>query len=173
VQLIGKPDKIAQSYQKLFSDEGKAQSKEGKKKSENETTRWGSGKMLSEKPRVKVTDSTVSMEVTYKAKQDLKSAILGFSVYGPGGQNILEENTRNLRRKVGPINNGDKIKTTWEIPNIFASGNYDISVACCDESATEFYDWLNHAGNFSVRKEYQTSGAVNPGVQLTKIERVE
>ena len=55
---------------------------------------------------------------------------------------------------------------TWEIPNIFSAGDYSVSVACCNASATEFYDWLNNAATFSIHKKDSTSGLIDPAVKL-------
>ncbi len=63
---------------------------------------------------------------------------------------------------------GGVVDIVWEVPNIFAAGDYSISVACCDQSATRFYDWLNEAATFSIKREDATAGAVDPMVKVSK-----
>ena len=48
----------------------------------------------------------------------------------------------------------------------FADGNYEISVAACDQSATQFYDWLNKAARFTVNRQIATAGIIAPPVTL-------
>lgn len=163
IKTTGTAEKVAQAYQKMFSDED---SSKKTKSTKGESSRWGNGKMLALAPKVMVSDTDITIETSYEVKVDLDSVIVGFSLYGRGGQNILEENTKNMKKKVGPLHRGQVVNYIWQFPNILATGEYELSVACCDESATEFYDWLNKASTFSVQKEHATSGVVSPPVEL-------
>jgi len=166
----GYPEKVAQEYQKLFTDE-----MERLKNQERETRtavadRWGEGGVYTKSATVKVSPSKILLTTTYIAEKDIDPPIYGFTVHGPDGTNILESNTLRLHQKTQKLVSGQQVELTWEIPNIFANGLYDVSVACCDQSATRFYDWLNEAASFKISKESATAGAVDPLVEIVSIK---
>lgn len=167
VVTAGSPEEVAQAYQKLFvADDGKDSLTPG----EDSANRWGSGKALVEKARAKVSADLVSLSVTYRAKVNLPSSIFGFTVYGPSGVNILEGNTLKSKINVPSLTKGQALEMEWVMPNIFADGKYVVSVACCDKSTTDFYDWLNEAAAFTISKESITGGAVDPEIITKKVK---
>jgi ABC-2 type transport system ATP-binding protein len=167
----GDPEKIAQEYQKLFIKDIESE------KSENTAIlggeRWGDGGIVARKVKTIVTPGVVKVNVQYEVTQTLESPVLGFTVYGPDGTNILEGNTFRLGHKTGKLIEGQKLNITWEVPNIFASGVYTISVACSNSSMTQFYEWLSNASSFTIRNEFMTAGVVDPDIQMTKYDLKE
>lgn len=171
----GKPEDVAQAYQKLFIAEMEAEEEKSaaeSKKDSRKDRRWGSGLLRALRPTVKVTAKEVVITSRYQAAADVPAPILGFTIYGPTGNNILEGNTLRSKQKTKPMTKGEQVEIVWRIPNIFATGNYSVSVACCDQSATQFYDWLNEAASFKVSKEGYTAGAVDPDLHLDKYEMI-
>ena len=166
---IGDPDHVAQSYQKLFIRE--IQREEEAVEAEDPDQHWGSGAMRCVKPHIKVTKDTVAIECEYKALQNVAAPVLGFTIYGPSGTNIMEGNTKRMRYETEALRGGESIYLTWSIPNIFATGNYSVSLACCDQSATDFYDWYTHAAFFDIMKDGFTAGAVDPGITVTALAK--
>ena len=71
-----------------------------------------------------------------------------------------------MKYKTKDMKKGERAHITWKIPNILATGTYDISIACCDQSVTEFYDWYNQAATFIISKEGNTAGVVDPGLSI-------
>jgi hypothetical protein len=61
---------------------------------------------------------------------------------------------------------GQETEINWTIPNMLASGSYSLSVACCDQSATDFYDWFNDAESFDIVKEGFTAGVADPPLTI-------
>jgi ABC-2 type transport system ATP-binding protein len=166
----GTPDKVSQAYQKMFTLEIE---KDKTTYDDAETKRWGTKKMMSTDTSAKVNADNILITSTFKASQSLPAPILGFSIFGPTGNNILEGNTERCRFKTKPMNAGDVMTIVWEIPNILKSGKYSITVAACDQPKVEFYDWLNEACSFSVKKEYDTGGIVDPVVSIDKYDLKE
>lgn len=162
----GKPETVAQAYQKLFIKEAEQHSANMHQKD----NRWGEGGVKAQRPSVTVEDDFVTINTAYKAVKDMPAPIYGFTIYGPTGNNILEANTMRMKQKTKDLKAGDITEISWRLPNVFSSGNYDVSVACCDQSATVFYDWLNEAASFKVYKEGVTAGLVDPQVTITKHE---
>ena len=164
----GDPDVVAQAYQKLFSDELIEQNK--KPQDNVDVDRWGEGGILADAPTVDVSPKTVTVTTTYKVTTDLPSPVYGFTVYGPTGENIMEANTLRMRQKTQAVKKGEQVTIKWSIPNIFADARYTVSVACCDQSTTHFYDWLNNAVSFAVFKDGTTAGVVDPEVTILAME---
>lgn len=160
----GTPEDIARSYQKLFSDEIQ---KNIKGPDDNYENRWGTGKLLADKPVLKISASMITISCAFVAQTELPSPILGFTVYGPSGNNMFEGNTKRQKIKVNKLSKDDVVEIKWEIPQILTSGTYSLTVACCDESATEFYDWYDDAGSFIIDNEGNTAGIVDPPLRAS------
>ncbi len=162
----GSPEDIAQDYQRLFTKQVTTTPA-----SEDED-RWGNGKVRGRVLSTKITERSVVLSTHYKVLADISSLVVGFTIHGPNGTNIVEDNSIRHKEKFGAFKKGEEVTFNWEIPNIFASGRYRLIVACCDQSTTEFYDWFNNAAVFEVVKEMATSGLVQPSVKMIKREGV-
>ena len=160
---LGNPESVAQTYLRLLTSEVKNQSDKFESNKEN---RWGNRKMVSTHSAVKIGKTTLEVESEFIAKQDLPGPILGFAIYGPAGNNILESNTERLKYKTKDMKSGEHVRIKWSIPNILKSGHYNLTVAACDQSKLEFYDWYNSAASFNVSKQYQSGGIVDPEVSV-------
>lgn len=160
----GSPEKVAQAYQRLFSTE--ADNSTATAEDNVSTKRWGNKKVVAKEVKSIVSKESVSIQITYEAKVDVGPPIFGFQITGPSGENILEGNTLREKIKTLPMKKGDKIEIAWLAPNILGSGNYEVSVACCDESTTEFYDWYNGASIFKVNKNHETASIVDPEITV-------
>ena len=169
----GKPEKIAQSYQKLFTDE--AEAADQKKQEEGEkagaaTDRWGEGSIKALKPSIEVGHDVLRLTTEYEVFADKPAPIYGFTIFGPTGLNIMENNTKRAKRMTDEVHAGEKVTIEWEIPNILTTGTYTVSLACCDQSTTIFYDWLNGAQTFKVNKTEMSAGTVDPSMKLINYE---
>lgn len=165
----GKPDAIAQSYQKLFAAEAAAAKKvddEHKQLKKEDEDRWGSGQLIVERSNVNVKDDHVTITTTYKSYDEIDAPILGFTVYDSAGTNIVEGNTQRSRKKTNPMLPKEKVTIEWQIPNVFKDGNYTVSLACCDQSTVNFYDWLNNANSFTIDRSNPTAGIIAPKLKI-------
>jgi ABC-2 type transport system ATP-binding protein len=162
----GSPEKIAQAYQKLFIGEITEQEKADRIGFDATADRWGDGQILSQEPHVTVSDDIIEIKTSYIAQNNVMPPIYGFTLYDPKGNDVVENNTLKSQQKTDEVVKGDKVEVVWKLPNIFVSGRYSISVACCNQNATQFYDWVNNAAHFTIRKETSTAGLVEPTVDL-------
>ncbi len=161
----GNAEIIAQEYQKLFSINN---SGEQDSAAPTDDDKWGEGGVTIQRAKIKVSDKSVKITTYYAIDKDLPAPIYGITLYNSAGVNVLEANTRKEKYKTSVIKKGQLVSFVWEFPNILASGSYRISTACCDQSATRFYEWLNNAGHFTVTRTTQTAGIVNPIVKVTE-----
>jgi ABC-2 type transport system ATP-binding protein len=163
---LGSPTKVAQSYQKLFVDEAEANPADTTKKKSKTDDRWGEGGITADKPVVTIDEELIEIATSFQVTKDLPAPIYGFTLYGPSGLNICEYNTLRAKLDTDSVTAGDVVQINWEIPNILASGRYTLSVACCDQSATRFYDWLNEGATFMIKRNEVTAGAVDPKMRI-------
>lgn len=165
VSKNGKPEYIAQAYQKMFSTEiDNTEEKENK-----EIDRWGNGKIKANKPTITISRDYVIIKSSFNSNENIDNPIFGFTIYSPSGINILEGNTKRMKYKTEKVAKGELLKFEWKIPNIFAQGNYSVSVACCDDSATNFFDWYNYSAKFIIHRDGNTAGLVDPELSLRKV----
>lgn len=159
----GKPEDVAQEYQKLFitPDDSSAE----------ESEIWGEGGMVVRTTATKVTSDSIRVSTTYFATKDLESPVYGFVLYNNAGTNVLEANTIKEKIKTKNVSKGDQISIEWEFPNILSDGKYTLSVACCDQSTTHFYQWVNNAASFKIAKYERTAGVVDPEIKVVIKEK--
>lgn len=155
----GNAEEVAQEYQKLFIDSPTSSS-------EAESDTWGEGGMTVNKPSVTVTNSSIRVTTSYKATKDLPEPVYGFVLYNKAGTNVLEANTLKDKIATQSVVRGEKITLEWDLPNILPDGSYTLSVACCDQSTTHFYQWVNNAAVFRVKKYKKTAGVVDPEINV-------
>lgn len=159
----GDPESVAQEYHKLFST-NQTQEKDEPKKAEDS---WGEGGIKVLNTSVRVSDRLITIRAKYGVNSNLGPPIYGFTLYNSAGTDILEANTRKERVKTSSIKKNDIIQIEWEIPNILSDGQYTVSVAACDQSASHFYVWQNKAAKFRVTKDIMTAGVVNPEIRTS------
>lgn len=160
IVAIGKPSSVASEYQKLFINE--------KNQTEGVVgdNRWGEGGLTAKSVKVSTAKETVSIKTTYVATEDIENPIFGFTIYGPTGINVLESNTQRLGKNINSVPKGQKIDLDWVIPNIFSNGVYSVSVACCNQSMTKFFEWFDDAATFRINTKQASAGAVSPDVTV-------
>lgn len=159
----GNPDEVAQEYQKLFIENDDALSAE--------SNTWGEGGMTVGTPEVSVTKQSITVMTTYTATKSLPSPVYGFVLYNKAGTDVLEANTIKEKINTKSVQIGDTVSLEWEFPNILPDGSYSLSVACCDQSTTHFYQWVNNAAVFKVKKYTTTAGIVDPTINVTLKEK--
>lgn len=157
---MGSAEIVAQEYQKLFI-------KNDEEASSGESDTWGEGGVRVIKPKVNVTDKSILVITSYMATKDLQAPVYGFVLYNKAGTNVMEANTLKEKIKTKALTKGEDVLVKWEFPNILPDGSYSLSVACCDQSTTHFYQWVNNAITFKVKKYNKTAGIVDPIIEVS------
>jgi len=156
----GHVEEVAQEYQKLF-----LHNDESSQNADDDS--WGDGGVEIKNVKVKPNNDTIRISATFKATKDIEPPVYGFTLFNKSGTDVLEGNTIKERTKTAPVSKNDSVTIEWEFPNILADGTYTLSVACCDESVTNYYQWLNNAAEFKITKDERTSGIVDPKIEVT------
>ncbi|HUB93398.1 MAG TPA: ABC transporter ATP-binding protein [Verrucomicrobiae bacterium] len=165
VMSRGSAEQIAQDYQKFFS------SREAGVASQDDGDRWGDGRMTAKKTQVTTTEKAITLRTTFAAHETIESPLYGFSIFDGAHINVLESNTKRLKLKTQTVKGGENIVVEWTFDNILRTGTYSVSVACCDQSALQYYDWQNNAAHLEIVRPTQTAGIVDPIVTVTEKKR--
>ncbi len=162
VAASGGVSQITQAYQRMFSADETVQDGVFKEK-EN---RWGTGKLVATRTVLKKNDKTILIGCEYTAKDIVDTPVLGFTLYNSVGVNIFENNTKRQSKSIKTLHPGESIELTWEVPNVLSDGVYTVSVACCNQEATEFYDWHNNAAEITIAGRGNTAGIIDPQIRI-------
>lgn len=149
IVLSGSADKVAKQYTQLFLRSSATEDTSGR--------RWGTGDVTVTDVTTKLKDEQVIIDVTHRFKKNVENPIFGLSIISPVGVRIFESNTKWKHIKTGIYQRGERVRITWDVPNIFTNGTNYVSVAVANEDATEFYEWWDEASTFAVDKDAVTT----------------
>lgn len=158
----GTPEKVASEYQKLFIKELEEQ--HGKDHVDGE--HWGSGEVTVKHTDVSIDKDWVKITSEYHVHQTVIDPIFGISIYSPADIGLIDANTFQVKKKPGELKAGEKVKITWDVPNIFTKGKYRISAGCTSASFHKTFDQVMNAASFRVTDETPTGGVIFPKVEL-------
>jgi ABC-type proline/glycine betaine transport system ATPase subunit len=142
----GSAQEISQEYYKLFMHDNK-------NTIDSDSDRWGDGGVELGKTQVNITDEVISISTEFVADVDLPPPVYGFTLYNSLGTVVLEANTIKERIKTLQAKKGSSTILIWRFPNILSEGKYSLSLACCDQSTTHYYVWVNSAKIFKVKNK--------------------
>lgn len=158
---IGSPQKISKLYEQLLMPE-----KSGAEMDAS-TKRWGDRSLeitsvsLDEKNQ-----DEISMKVVVKAHKKCDDPVFGFLVRNGSGVSILGTNTMLNRTKMRTLKVGHSTTIEVSFPNIFADGEYGITLAMQYENGLTNADWWEDAKNFTVAKSDHSPYLVDPGMRI-------
>jgi ABC-2 type transport system ATP-binding protein len=157
---IGRPDKVAQEYSKLFSAED---SQVGAK-----TNRWGIGGLAVSDVKIHITKTEITIQQTIAATSLIESPVIGFRIRSLSGDGILGTSSRIEKKKVDTIELSTPKTFTWTFSNILASGTYYLDVSVHNADGATVYDWWDEALKFDIKKpDRQFPYSVDPGYNLS------
>lgn len=168
IVAIGKSDKIAKEYLRLFNPTEYARTKNVRKKGD----KWGSG--FAEIKTIGLTKKTITddddfVEFVVKviAHKDFAHSIIpGFSIKSRAGQLICGTNSIIEQQKFPPIKKGQQVTVTWRVANIFNDDTYTIEPAVADGKDQSICEWWNNAATFEVVNSKKTPYLVAPRINM-------
>jgi len=174
LKLMGDATEVADAYTEMFIEMG---SKDHIPES-NTSKRWGDGRasyvdVALSKSRLTDKDDFVAISVTIESKLGISSPVLGFSVSGPTGIDILGTNTKIRKLDLPDIGAGDRLSLTWYVPNVFNEGSHQVNLAIVYNDGTATADWWDEAKSFKVLRKERTPYLVSPEVNVRIDERVK
>lgn len=157
----GNTDRVAQKYTKLFTD-----STEESQRAGLEESRWGKGGVKTTKVVVELDGSEIIITHHVHSENDVSDPNIGLRIRSVSGEQITGTNTKIEKFKTGNIHSGETRVITWQVPNIFADGDYYIDTAIHAADGITVYDWWDEATVISIKKERALPYLVDPGFRV-------
>ena len=161
----GTSEEVAKKYLELFLSEEVVDSVD-QVKDEN---RWGTEVGTIKKVFVTTNPEHINISVKIKAKNYLKSPMLGFRMSDIQGNYLTGTNTKQEEITIKDLQKNDEITLSWEMKNIFRDGRYVIDVAMHKNDAITVLDWWNSSAKITVKKPHITPYAIDPEF-VTKVK---
>jgi len=118
-------------------------------------------KTLSAKKIFTEKDDTISINIDYIANIDIDDPVYELTIYDGVGQRIFASNSIWSHQKTEGILKGQKVKTEWVLPNVFASGVFTISASAGMSGGSVILDRVENAGKFQVNKKSYSNAITN------------
>lgn len=148
---------------------------------DGQKARWGSGdaqvtqllvsKPTSQKSQMIFTgkDAIIHITATFTAHRDIESPVCGITITDSMGQRVFQSNTLWSQIKTRSLQPGEELKVSWDVPNVFNTGTFNISPAIADYSGSTIYDWYEGMREFKVRKVLSSSAIINTDHEIKVI----
>jgi len=157
---IGKPDRIAMLYNKLFMDRStdsrvasaRASSVSGEERWGDGWAEWSDVKVLLGRGNERGEPVDIEIHASGRAKRDIDFPIFGFSIKNTELTQLVGTNTVRENKKVPPLKNGQSFSLVWRVPNVFNTGQYYVDCTIAHDQATTVSDRWPEAALFSVNR---------------------
>ena len=164
----GDADTIALKYTKLFL---KQPERSTSSNASDNSDRWGSGEVYIESMSYRIDNDQIEVSVNIAFKKSVENPIFGFSIKNPFGAKIIENNTKWADIETGSFSKGSTAKAVWRFPNILTNGRNYVTIALCNQDASEYYDWYEDALIIEVDKPLVTTALTLPGDSIRVVKK--
>ena len=161
VKIIGKPNAVAEQYQKLFSGDGTQDDDSGVN-----SERWGTGAAETIDVKVIVQPSHISVIQEVRALSSVEKPVLGFRIRDASGSDVTGTNNRLENKPLPDMQEGDTLTVEWKLKNIFSDGQYMVDLAIQESNGITVIDWWDEAANFKVKKMRHIPYSIDPGFSI-------
>lgn len=169
ITTIGAPEEVISEYNyyNLEDVQREKQDKRGDKKAK----RWGTGSLTIDefwaesggKRKIGFSpDDRIEFVYKIKAKEDIKSPVIGFVMKNSQGLPLFVTNTKITNQKLPDFKKGQIKEIKCEMDNIFSNGAYLISPAIASNDTKVFYDWIEDGLKIKVAGRIVPDGLVQP-----------
>lgn len=111
-------------------------------------------------------DDIITVTATYQSNIALKDPNYGITVNDSAGQQVFASSTDWKEVKTGSVEDGSVTEVTWEIPNVFNTGKFEINPAVSSANGATIFDWRDGFGSFKVRKAMSSTAFINANHSL-------
>ena len=168
VVCIGDGEEVAMEYTKLFN--AASQPAPAEALDEVPDDRWGEGDVRYVAVRVPpalAENDVLTIELEAVAIGPVPDAVFGFSISDASGAKIMGTTSALKKEKCGPLQEGERVRIIWSVPNVFSEGAHEVELDITDRQGLAIYDSWNGAASFTVAKEEKTPYLVTPGTSLS------
>lgn len=170
IMARGSADQIAQEYYQLFAENKEEQEV---KIGQEARKRWGDKSVIIQSAKSAVEKDFVSITQIIEVKKDIVDSIAGIRIRNNAGQDVTGTNTKIEQQGLGSLKSGDKLKVTWQVPNIFSDGEYLVDPSVIYDDGVTVCDWWDEATSFVIKKDRRLPYDIDPGIKVTvkKLEK--
>jgi ABC-2 type transport system ATP-binding protein len=120
-------------------------------------------------------EGSLTLELEALAEHDVDEPVYGFMIKNSSGAPILGTNSVLKRQLPRGVGNGERVRISWSVPNVFSDGLHHVDLMITDRQGVSIYDQWEEAASFTVIKEEKTPYIVTPDTSLvvTKVGAVE
>lgn len=163
ILMLGGTQAVANRYRRInFEQLGVS-----KEDSQKEVMRWGNKAATIDsvtiknatKPNRHIIDKQLEIRAKITFNQTLDNPITGVQIRDAAGTILFGTNTKESGLPPTKRSKGDSASFLWEIPNVFKSGTYFVTIAVHDYSGEPF-DWWADAASFVVDKDEDTPALI-------------
>jgi ABC-2 type transport system ATP-binding protein len=159
----GTAQEVAAEYSKLFlKTDGIARATDGKQE------RWGDATAMFYSPKLtKTKDGEINLSLTIQTTEKVDDPIVGYYFMNEQGQQVCGTNTQILEYDLGAFEPGKKYKLNFAMKNVFADGDYSVTLALLRESGSVITDWWVNAAGMSITKAHHVPYLVDLPAEVT------
>lgn len=161
VVVEGTAHEVAMAYRRMFLEQQESLEDLAQRK-----RRWGNEKMkytnVELRPSRLAEDETFKIITTASVNEDIAEAVLGFSVRGEDGSQLLGTNNKLKRQRLRNLKKGEHVVIEWRVANVLNSGKYQVDCAIQSEDYGEVFDWWEGAANLLVERDSDNPFPINP-----------
>jgi ABC-2 type transport system ATP-binding protein len=161
VTILGKPEKVAQEYFRLFNNS--AQRNDG---SDKPSDRWGNGWAQYKDVKCQVTDDTIRITLKVHATRDIDDVVYGVRIRNSAGTEIFGTNSVIEGLRSLHLKEGEETTIVWETANILSNGVYYIDPALVVGDGATVCDWWDEAQKIEIFKEITTTYPISPPIKI-------
>ena len=163
---MGKTDKVASAYTKLFLD-----AKEGDNGEDVDSSRWGSNPTIFEEIIVARKQGKVRVSGLMNFTDGIEEPLYGFSLQDATGHTLIGTNSKLLQKKVAASQIGTKAKFAWEFNDVLSDGEYTLNVTIQDGTNSDPIDWWEGAAKLTVKRPVFSPYPISPNTEFS-LEKV-
>ncbi len=164
-RYIGKSERVAQEYSRLFFDETSEATDQSSNDKANKN--WGNGDAKFSKVTAKQIKDKIVISAKIKANKSIKEMLYGVHIFSTNGSELTATNNRMIfAPDIENLKEGDEVNFTWEVLNIFNDGKYLVSLTLVDSIGTVF-DWNNEAASFNVKRLERSTTPIIPPIEVS------
>lgn len=161
IQAIGNTIDVSGAYNRLFLEE-----KNNHHNNASISKRWGDGSIKIIKSKTKIANGNIVVSVRAKVNKPLSNVMYGLHIISQDGKEVMAMNNRMIGKPdLTNLIPGVSVSFTWEILDVFSSGQFSITLTLVDSAGIAF-DWYTEAVTFIIKKIERSTTPILPPVKV-------
>lgn len=161
ILVSGSPQEAAAQYTRLFmlSEAEQQKAKAGQ-------NRWGDQAATNDHVNAVADTDMITIQQTIVARGSIDNPIAGFRIKDAAGKEVTGTNTKVEQIILPDLTSGQRLKLTWQLPNILSDGQYTVDPAILHANGITVADWWDDALQLQIKKTRRLPYAIDPSFKL-------